>query len=200
MKRFRRFPSARPFGAVALGAVLAAPLLAQAGDRKPEFPISLEEARAQAEARFQELDADGDGEISASEFAQAPMPRFHHRLEGKSYRAGSRADDRRRAPDTAERQARREASESELFARLDENGDGQLSQAEFSRERVREARQSMAREQMFQRLDDDGDGTLSRDELPDMVSRLEAMDADDDGQVTQDEARAYHRERRGDRG
>jgi Ca2+-binding EF-hand superfamily protein len=52
------------------------------------------------------------------------------------------------------------------------------------------------RERMFDRLDRNGDGVLSADELPDPIARLEAMDADGDGTVTAEEARAFRQSRK----
>jgi len=55
------------------------------------------------------------------------------------------------------------------------------------------------RGEMFKRLDKDGDGRLSRAELPTndrAQQRFEAMDADKDGYVTQDEAKAAREARR----
>ena len=43
---------------------------------------------------------------------------------------------------------------------------------------------------MFKRLDLDGNGQLSSAEMPDRVTRLRAMDEDNDGQVTREEMRS----------
>lgn len=169
-----------------LAAVLALGVgaVAVAGDR-PEFPLSVAEARERAEARFQRLDADGNGEISAAEFADAdeqrrPRGPHQHRFPGRGPDAAAAPDGP--APDDA------------VFERLDEDGDGLLSKAEFSRERLRDAGRAEARARRFARLDADGNGSLSRTELPDGSDRLEAMDADGDGQVTREEARQHRQQ------
>lgn len=204
MTRFTRYADARFLTAIVGAAALSWSAVSLADHHRSKFPISIAEAEVAAEARFAEMDTDGDGQISRSEFAQAPMQRHHggwsqrHKLgvEGAGSGHGSA---HRRGPEghtTEQREAMREAMDAELFERLDEDGDGQLSEAEFSAGAVNSARHEMLRERLFDRLDKDGSGTLTRAELPNPVDRLKAMDADGDGIVTQEEARAFYRARR----
>lgn len=199
--------NARRLGVLAASAGLMATVLvtaamATAGDRRPEFPLSVAQARERAEARFAQLDADGSGEISASELAAGEFPgrhgpkfrrhlRFHPPFDGEG-------------PEAVVFTEQRAALEEELFDRLDVNGDELLSREEFASDKVREARLALMQAQMFKHLDRDGSGGVSRAELPDKSQWLEAMDADGDGVVTRQEAREHrkdmhrHHGRRGD--
>src|SRR5690606_14271043 len=103
---------------------------ALAGPRGPEFPISIAEARDRMEARFKEIDSDGSGEISPAELAAAPRGdglgahgMFMHRRHGDG--TGSGPMDGGRGPGAGA------AGDADLFERLDSDGDGQLSEAEF---------------------------------------------------------------------
>lgn len=204
-----RFTVPRPLSVLTgiLALSVAATGLAGPGreHRGPDFPISLAEARDRADARFQELDADGSGEVSPDELGDAPV--LHGRGAHQFHHWGKRHDGSRQELSDEQRQRRREqaaerqeALNAELFDRMDENSDGQLSASEFSSESLRAARRDAMRdamgERLFARLDDDGSGGLSRDELSFMTRRLEAMDADGDGMVTREEARAHHQDRR----
>lgn len=183
------------------------------------FPIDLAAAEARRAEHFAELDADGDGRVTAEEFAASRWhprggPGMHgmygdHRFapHGEGHGDGTWRERRRervegtdRAADTAARAARREAmaarraeQDGKLFAMLDTDGDGKLSASEFDTRKLRDAQRALARSAMFERLDANGDGVLTLDELPDPVSRLRALDADGDGQVTREEAKALRR-------
>lgn len=201
-----RFPAIRPLTALAGTLVLSAAALAEPGRRGPEFPISVADAEHRAEARFLELDADASGEISPEELAAMPHPRFGHREfhgrhhgkrdGGPGHEPSHEQRHARRDEHAEKHSARREEMDAELFASLDANGDGQLSAAEFDTSKVREARRQAMVERMFARLDEDGSGGLSRSELPDMSRHLSAMDTDNDGTVTREEARAHRQARR----
>jgi Ca2+-binding EF-hand superfamily protein len=185
-----RYRSARRLAAAAVGALaLGAAVAAVAGPSRPEFPISLTDARERAEARFRELDVDGSGDLSAEELANAPHARFMHGLgkrQGAQLADGSHRWLEKHGGDL----------ETDLFERLDQDGDGQISRDEFDAGALAEARRDAMRQHVFARLDRDGSGGITPDELPDPVRRLEAMDADGDGIVTREEARAYKQERR----
>ncbi len=111
---------------------------------------------------------------------------------------------------------------SAAFARLDTDGDGLISLAEFlaaepgshrkqrgehqhrfHQRSEREARrphdgerQPPSREASFARLDRNQDGVLDRSEFPPRLARLEAMDSDGDGIVTPAERRAFMAQQR----
>lgn len=117
------------------GIALAA--LAFAGDRDPrgpEFPISVAEARERAEARFAEIDSDGNEQISRAEFDAAPMP--HHTPGRRDMRA-----------------AGRDMMREHMFMALDTDGDGSLSRDDLPDMAGRLAQ-----------MDDDGDGLVTRAE------------------------------------
>lgn len=195
----RYVPLTRPRTlAVAAGAALLAAAVAMAGEHgpgRPEFPISLSDAKAQAAERFQALDSDGSGELSPTELADIPWP-WHgpgrHRGHGFA-RWQARADEGARA-------AGHEDFDAALFARLDADGNGTLSKAEFASSKLQEARREALRARVFAHLDADGSGGLSREEVPDPSRWLEAMDSDGDGIVTRDEARAHRPDWRGHHG
>lgn len=166
--------------------------------------VDLGELRAADEKRFAAADANGDGLVSAEEFANVDPRQMigdkRHRGEWVREDAGraaarverrdmDREDLRRRiAEREAAREERRAEAKTRDFQIADSDGDGQLSADEYGDmpTRLKAARQR----EMFGRLDANEDGMLTPDEFPRMAARLEVLDADGDGQVTRTEMRA----------
>ena len=151
------------------------------GRQHDRFPISVAELDARRAEVFANVDSNGDGLISAEEFAAAEMPR--HPRGGHHKRKGQR--DERGAPTEEMITERGEAMEENLFHSLDADNDGVISREEFSTEAMQEARRASRKTQIFERSDSDGDGFLSPDEFP--PRRLSSLDANGDGEITRDE-------------
>jgi Ca2+-binding EF-hand superfamily protein len=87
------------------------------------------------------------------------------------------------------------------FDQIDTNKDGQLSRGEFHawRKAHKGERQVKAAER-FKHADTNGDGKISRAEAeknaPRLAKKFDAIDANKDGQLTQDELRAYREAKR----
>ena len=150
--------------------------------------ISVDELETRRAEIFQTVDSDADGLVSAAEFS-AHEPRFHpgSRPERKGH------DGHRGVPDPAASDEQRHAHRAELdtllFQALDRDGDGVLSDTEFSQAELAQARRTLMKERAFARLDRDGDGFLSADEFP--PDRLSRLDTDADGIITHEEARQH---------
>ena len=145
--------------ALMIPAALSAPAFAQQAGGEPPRLI------------FQELDADGNGEVTLEELQAAGEARFA-RADTDGDGALSRDEL------LAQGQARAEARVDRMLERLDANGDGQLTVAEM--EEAREGRGFGRRgpnpERMFERLDADGDGSVTEAEFDEGVARfLERM-------------------------
>ena len=165
----------RSFLGFALGAAVAVALAADvfaAGPREL-FPIDLEALRAKEAAAFEAADANGDGAVSADEFAASDGPRSRQEHAGK--RRGRSAI----------------AFDSRNFELGDTDGDGALSREEF--EALPQARRAARAQRTFERLDANGDGVLSAGEFPSRADRLAALDADGDGMLTREEMRQGRR-------
>jgi len=124
------------------------------------------------------------------------------------------------AGDGAPRTERSHKMGEKFLAKVDANGDGNISQAEHDAVRAahlaeldrdndgyvtydeqKAAMEARARAGFTKRHDKDGDGRVSIDELGDRGEGMfKRMDANADGMITQEEMRAGHRERRGDHG
>lgn len=185
--------------------------------RESRFPIVIADAQARLQERFERLDSDGDGVISESEFAAAKM--FHGKRGGwghghkrpanvgaREARSREARSPEARSPEARadrnadsgwkeRREARQSAHEDALFATLDQDGDGRISREEFGGQELRDGKRKLLQTRAFQRLDADASGTLSLEEFSRPLERLSALDADGDGQVTREEARAHRKSR-----
>ena len=187
--------------------ITTAAVTADAQRRAERFPIDIAEAKERAAERFAAVDANEDGSVSADEFLAAGpergrlggfapgrrgagMDRAGGGKEGRG--AGRERGDGKRERRGAMRE-RMEAANEDIFERADGDGDGALSKEEYGG--LGEARRQVAMQRMFERLDEDGDGLLAPAELGGQVERLESLDADEDGKVTQSEMRGGRRDR-----
>lgn len=146
--------------------------------------VFIETLESRAAERFARADADGDGRVTAEEFAAVRMDRRGRRGDD------ARRDGRRR-DGSRDRRRSRGPFEDGAFDAADADGDGKLSREEW-RELPRAARDA-GRERMFARLDDNGDGVLEAAEFAPNVERLRALDADGDGRLTRREMREGRR-------
>ena len=91
----------------------------------------------------------------------------------------------------------REAVDAEVFALLDADGDGVISQAVHSAGDKRAIHRTARKRALFKHLDENQDGALQLTEMSGPVERLKAADADGDGIVTREEMRDRVKARRG---
>lgn len=186
--RIRRFAPAVISTGLLFGAATAVQA-APPGGPGDRFPISVEEAEAHRAEIFAGMDSNGDGLISADEFAAAEGPRDHKHGRKPPLPLGHGPD--RKPPSETELAA----MEDELFEALDTDGNGTLSRSEFSHRAMAEARSESMKSRFFERADANGDGYLSPEEFP--PRRLAEFDANGDGQITRDEMPLRPRSDRG---
>jgi len=75
------------------------------------------------------------------------------------------------------------------FDRLDKNGDGYVTREEVSQ--LRDEKRTERRDEMMNRDDTDGDGMVSRDEFSGPSKIFVKVDADNDGYITREEAMEF---------
>lgn len=188
--------AAAGFAALAGTAGLA---LAQDGDQRPQRGlfqsdsdrdgvVTRQEFDASRDAMFARLDADNDGQLTRDEMRAGR--RGHHR--GRGHRGAFMM----RGADTNEDgQITRDeflARPLAQFDRFDANSDGVISAEEMPQRRRRSEDGERPRRSERPSFDANGDGLISRDEFASMgAGMFERLDADNDGRVTQDEARAH---------
>jgi len=176
----------------------------RAGAEEPKLP-------REAEEKFRQADANGDGVVDASEYPYGDeLFQYMDRDESQTL---NRAELRRYLVLQKLRKGDKGKKARERFAQADKDSDGVISRDEFP-----------AADDLFQRFDRDGDGqitlheaqayaveeevakifgehdqdlsgTLSRDEIPDSGKGGFALaDVDSDGQLTGEEALAFFME------
>ncbi|MEM7766423.1 MAG: hypothetical protein AAF253_02925 [Pseudomonadota bacterium] len=127
----------------------------RAGDREMHREIK----RAIAEARFDALDGNGDGEITRAEVDAKRMADFA--------RADTNADgvlsiEESQAWKDAKRAERQAVRAQAQFTRADVNGDGVIGPDEFG----------SRNEKMFDRVDANEDGIITTEEAEDSIKRM----------------------------
>jgi len=185
--------------------VTSAALIANAvAGPKERTPIDIEAVKAKDHERFTAVDTDGDGLVSADEFAAVDPRRILGDAPPRGDRARGANRDRlaraqRRGIDreairermTERRTERQREARTEAFRNADTDDDGQLSAQEYVE--LPATLEARRRQALFARLDNNDDGSLTPDEFPSAAARLEVLDADGDGAVTAKEMRAGRR-------
>jgi len=87
----------------------------------------------------------------------------------------------------ADRSDVRALVETEMFALLDANKDGAISDAEYKTANKRENKKLARKRAMFKTLDTNADGRLAQEEMPNPEKRLRALDTNNDGVVDRSE-------------
>ncbi|MDF1794488.1 MAG: EF-hand domain-containing protein [Thalassobaculaceae bacterium] len=129
--------------AAALGGAVIVPTLAVAHGDGPKDG----RRAAHMEMRFQAMDANKDGKLSAEEIEAFGAARFAKADANGDGKLSVEEMDNARAEQRKERFGR-------MIAKLDKDGDGQLSAAEMPK-----------RGERMMKLDTDGDGAISLDEM-----------------------------------
>jgi Ca2+-binding EF-hand superfamily protein len=152
-------------------------------DADQDGVISAAEIEAAAEALLT-LDANGDGTLTPEEFAP---PRGEGPPHGPGCGRIMEADADGDGTVTLEEF---QAGAEEKFARIDANGDGQLTPDDRP-EACPQGRRGGPRGGRFMRADSDGDGVVTLEEFMAHVQEVfTRIDADGDGSIDEAEARA----------
>lgn len=101
---------------------------------------------------LEQIDTNGDGDITRAEADAFRAARF---ADADANNDGVLTQDELTAHHEAERAERRAARQSEMFARMDADGDGVISEAELGGERI---------DRLFEHVDTDGDGVITEEE------------------------------------
>lgn len=198
-------------GAFLLAAALAGPAAAESGnddlpaarafdqlDRDADGAITRAEFALARDSEFTRLDADHDGFIGRAEFVDRRLP--------QSNLPSARVEDLRRTllarfaaldanGDGRISQAEYTANGRLLFQRLDRDGDGRITRAEFLDPTGAAARPADPGARIFGLLDRNGDGVITRDEMDAArKAAFERLDANRDGHLDEAEFAARNPE------
>ncbi|MCR9260079.1 MAG: EF-hand domain-containing protein [Pseudomonadaceae bacterium] len=195
----RRLKKAAAWGIVPVGVVISALALAAPGQDR--FPISIAEVESKTAERFAKIDTDKSGSVDMTEFEQARPSRdqkqgAHRARHADGRKSGHSMKGRQGGERHAQRQALREAAGDEMFALMDTDGDGVISQEEHNSADSRKNRALAHKRAMFKQLDKDQDALLTLEEMPNPAERLRQVDTDNDGIVTRAEMHAARALRR----
>ncbi len=166
--------------------LLAAPAASKAADDAPDWhqgrTIDLSAVAAHAAERFAAIDADADGQVTLDEFAAAK-----HFAEPIDHRGKGKRRMRRQHGGPGHAHGHGE-QDIDLFAALDADASGEISEAEFANRRA--VHKALRAQHRFSTLDTDNNQVLTADELNARLEHLRALDTNSDGQVDREERKA----------
>lgn len=177
---------------------LATPVLAQPGheagrqarsfehvDANADGKVSADELGTLARSRLTKLDLNRDGKISREEATQVQAQRRAQRQDKRAERLRAKDADHNGSWSRSELQRMPDA----VFAKLDKNADGVLTQAELDAARAaRTTQRGEHAQRFFDKLDANRDGYVDGQELVSVAQRrLAKLDANGDGVVQQQE-------------
>lgn len=139
---------------LALGATLSGFVATSSPAERMDKPMPM--------AKFDEMDTDKDGKITAEEFASFRAAEF---AKADTNADGQLASDELAAKHLAQMSARAADMAAKMIDRMDENGDGQLSAEELDR--------GPRAPGIFGRMDADGDGVISKAEAEAMKDKMD---------------------------
>ena len=201
------------FAAIGLIVVSTGLLASHHGGKHPRGPIVIDEMVARINTHSAEqfllADLDKDGLVSLAEFEQH-KPK--HGFRGKGHtKAGDESgnDDAQRQHGQKSHHGKgmrghasrmfglmnagtdpsdmRALVEAEMFALLDTDKNGAISDTEYAAANKRENKQLARKRAMFKMLDTNADGRLAQEEMPNPEQRLRALDTNNDGVVDRSE-------------
>lgn len=150
-------------------------------DGNGDGQVTEEEFNNAMQQRYQQMDADQDGNVSVDEFKRYSDERhknWQQRRHGRMDQDKDGAVSKKEFIDRAIKRAEKR------FARLDKNGDGMLSQDENIQHRA------MKKKRLMKHMDANQDGLVSPEEHKAMTQRwFGKMDADNDKVIKGDELR-----------
>ena len=178
----------------------AASAAAQPADGSPKFfdhmlkkwdangdgKISLDEYLAAASARFQQIDTQKQGSVSADQIANSP--KAHERIERRAAGLVKHLD---AAGNGYVTQDEFVAAAKTRFAKLDRNGDGKLTPDELDMPRGDKApspQRAQFAQRRFDKLDSNHDGVVTLNEyVAEAVAKFNKLDVAGNGRVTAEE-------------
>jgi Ca2+-binding EF-hand superfamily protein len=158
----------------------------QKWDANGDGKISLDEYLAAASERFQQMDTQKSGRVSADQIANSPQAR--ERIERRAERLVRHLDSAGHGYVTQDEFV---AAAKTRFAKLDRNNDGRITPDELSsprRDKPMSDKRAQFAEQRFEKLDANHDGVVTLNEyVAAAIAKFKELDAAGNGRVTPEE-------------
>ena len=214
MKKFTSRSSFKIAGFTAIGLIVVSTssLASHHGGKHQRGPIVIdkmvERINTHTSEQFLLADLNRDGLISLAEFEQHKPKRVkgegHARADNERENNDAKGQHRQRPHHGkrmrghnspmfrlmnagTDRSELRALVETEMFALLDADKDGAISDTEYAAANRRENKQLARKRAMFKILDTNADGGLAQEEMPDPEKRLRALDINNDGLLDRSE-------------